>query len=112
MLAVSVLRTGQALAPLAVTAFIPARAVTVLLALRDTLPSNTELPWLAVTISWCVCAIYVTWPVTHWTIWVLVFRVKSKSPLALAARIIYSTMSTLKQTRFIVWPTLPKSAAI
>ena len=44
MLAVTVCRaTTEGLTPLAVTAFIPTRAVTVLLTLWDALPSNTGL---------------------------------------------------------------------
>lgn len=45
VLAVTVCSAGKTFTPLAVTAFIPARAVTVLLTLWDTLPSYTGLPW-------------------------------------------------------------------
>merc|ERR1719250_197180 len=66
MLTVSVCSAGKALTPLAVTAFIPTRAVTVLLTLWDALSSNTGLPWQAVTLSRLVGTIYIFWPVTNW----------------------------------------------
>jgi hypothetical protein len=96
-----------------VTAFIPTRAVTVLLALWDALPSNTGLPWQTVALSWFICTVYIAGIVTHRTNGVIVARIKTKSPLTIAQWVDGSpTMSTFKQARFIVWPTLPKSAAI
>lgn len=103
---------AEAFTPLAVTAFIAFRAVLVLLTLGYALSSNTGLPIQTITFSWCICTIYVTWPVTHWSHWKLIARVEGKSPLVIAHRIVLPTRSTFKQTGLVAWSTLPKSAAV
>lgn len=103
---------AEAFTPLAVTALITIRAVLVFLTLGDALSSNTGLPIQTVTFSGCICTIYITWPVTHWSHWKLIARVKGESPLVIAHRVVLPTRSTLKEAGLVVWATFPKPAAV